>query len=379
MSSILFEKKRANINGIGARLATILVGLCLSFFWQGQPFLQQQLASEALALHPWMPAAVFSAAVLLGSLLSIFFIRLGDWRRLTLIGGLVSGFAFAVPAFVPGATVLLVCLGLAGLFAGFGLSAAITCLGDTANPVGSFGGLLLLQALVAVGLESAEPALQQLGSFRNGLLVVAAVALLAIPFSRLMPSSGSKRVSLLNNSDSGLSAELLTALAGGALLFLAAGVLWYLSGPLADVQQLSIGAALMLVLLLARAAGGLVATLLGNRAGVVPPLVLAAVLVLIGLGLLQFLAGENGYLAAFALIGGAGFLAAAYVMGLIAHLDGSGRFAPLALAVPLFGLMVGHLVAGKLAGGQSPVVLWSAMAALWVVGTLLLLWAAKRR
>lgn len=377
MSSILFEKKRANINGIGARLATILVGLCLSFFWQGQPFLQQQLASEALALHPWMPAAVFSAAVLLGALLSIFFIRLGDWRRLTLIGGLVSGVAFAVPGFVPGATVLLACLGLAGLFAGFGLSAVITCLGDTANPVGSFGGLLLLQGLLSVGLYLGLPALPEGIGFQQGLMAVAVVAFLAIPLSRLMPSSGSKRVSLLNNSGSGLSGELLTALAGGALLFLAAGVLWYLSGPLADVQQLSIGGALMLVLLLARAAGGLVAALLGSRAGVM--LLLAAVLVLIGLGLLQFLAGEKGYLAAFALIGGAGFMAAACVMGLIAQLDGSGRFAPLALAVPLFGLMVGHLVAGKLAGGQSPVVLWSAMAALWVVGTLLLVWAAKRR
>ena len=378
MSSILFEKKRASVNGIRARLATMLVGLCLSFLWQAQPFLQQQMAREALALHPWLPVGLFSAGVLLGALLSILFIRLGDWRRLALIGGLISSGAFLVAGLVPGATVLLICLGLAGLFAGFGLSAVVTCLGDTASPISSFGWLLTLQGLVAVAMHSASDFMPEGVSFQQGLMVVAGVAFLAIPISRLMPSSGSKRVSLLNNTDSGFSAALLMALAGGTLLFLAAGVLWYLSVPLAVATQLSVGGSLILVLLLVRAIGGLLAALLGARIGYLVPITLAAVLLLSALALLQFISGETSYLVAFGLIGFAGFFVAAYVLGLLAGLDSSGRFAPLMLAMPVAGLLVGHLVAGKLAGGQSPIVLWAVVGLLWVVGTLALIWAGRR-
>ncbi len=378
MSSILFEKKRADIDSIRARLATILVGLCLSFLWQVQPFLQQQMAREALALHPWLPTGLFSVGVLLGALLSILFIRLGDWRRLTLIGGLVSGAAFLIAGLVPGVTVLLSCLGLAGLFAGFGLSAVVTCLGDTANPVSSFGWLLMLQGLVAVALHNLLPSIPDSVGFQQGLMAVAGAAFLAIPVSRLMPSRGSKRVSLLSNTDSGLSAVLLLSLAGGTLLFLAAGVLWYLSAPLAVAMQLSVGGPLILALLLVRAAGGLLAALLGARVGYLVPIGLAAVLVLSALGLLHFISGEISYLVAFGLIGFAGFFVAAYAMGLLAGLDSSGRFAPLVLAMPVAGLLVGHLVAGKLAGGQSPSILWIVVGLLWVVGSLALIWAGRR-
>ena len=378
MSSILFEKKRANINGFGARLATILVGLCLSFFWQGQPFLQQQLAREAVALHPWLPAGAFSAGVLVAALLSLKFIRLGDWRRLTLIAGLVSGLAFLAAGLVSGVTILLVCLALAGLFAGFGLSAAITCLGDTANPVGSFAGLLLVHGLVAVALRYGQPSLPEAVGFQQGLWALAALAFLAIPLSRLMPSSGTKRFSLLENNEGGLSADLLTALCGTLLLFLVAGVLWYLSGPLAQAMELHIGAAAMLGVLAARPLGALLIGLLGARLGYRVPVALAAILVLAALALLQFVPGETGYLAAFSLLGGAGFFVAPAVLGLGANQDRDGRYAPLLLAVPLLGLMTGHLVAGKLAGGQSPTVLWAGMAILWVVGSLMLVWAGKR-
>ena len=103
-----------------------------------------------------------------------------------------------------------------------------------------------------------------------------------------------------------------------------------------------------------------------------------AVLLLSALGLLQFISGETSYLAAFALIGFAGFFVAAYAMGLLAGLDSSGRFAPLILAMPVAGLLVGHLVAGKLAGGQSPSVLWVVVGLLWVLGSLALIWAGRR-
>jgi len=378
MSSILFEKKRADIDSIRARLATILVGLCLSFLWQVQPFLQQQMAREALALHPWLPTGLFSVGVLLGALLSILFIRLGDWRRLTLIGGLVSGAAFLIAGLVPGVTVLLSCLGLAGLFAGFGLSAVVTCLGDTANPVSSFGWLLMLQGLIAVALYHLLPSIPDSVGFQQGLMAVAGAAFLAIPVSRMMPSRGSKRVSLLSNNDSGLSAVLFLTLAGGTLLFLAAGVLWYLSAPLAVAMQLSVGGPLILALLLVRAAGGLLAALVGARVGYLVPISLAAVLVLSALGLLHFISGETSYLVAFGLIGFAGFFVAAYAMGLLAGLDSSGRFATLVLAMPVAGLLVGHLVAGKLAGGQSPSILWIVVGLLWGVGSMALIWAGRR-
>ena len=379
MSSILFEKKRANINGAGARLATILVGLCLSAFWLGQPFLQRQIAAEALAIHPWLPSGIFSLMVLLGGLLSIFFIRLGDWRRLSLIAGLVSGAAVLLPGFVAGNAVLWSSVALAGLFAGFGLSVVVTCLGDTATPVRSFAGLLLLLGLVSTGLEQIQETLLAGFSFQQGLLGVAAAAFVAIPLSRLMPSSGSKRISLLNDQGNQLSAGLLAALAGSLLLFLGSGLLWYLCEPLASAMALAVSAQSELVLMLAGPVGAMVAAILANRAGYAVPFVVAAVILLAALALLQFLPGETGYLTGFSLVAAAVFFAAAYVLALIAQLDGSGRFAPLLLVAPLAGLMLGHLVAGKFAAGENFLLLWGGTATLWVVGTLLLLWAGKSR
>ncbi len=379
MSSILFEKRRANINGAGARLATILVGLCLAAFWLGQPFLQRQIAAEALAIHPWLPSGVFSLTVLVGGLLSIFFIRLGDWRRLSLIAGLVSGAAFLLPGFVAGNAVLWSCLAFAGLFAGFGLSVVVTCLGDTVAPVRNFAGLLLLLGLVSAGLDQVRETLLAGFSFQQGLLGVAAAAFVAIPLSRLLPSSGSKRISLLSDQGSQLSAGLLAALAGGLLLFLGGGLLWYLCEPLASAMALQVSAQSGLVLSLAGPLGAIVAAFLTIRAGYALPFVVAAVILLAALALLQFLPGETGYLVGFSLVAAAMFFAAAYMLGLSAHLDSSGRYAPMLLVAPLAGLVVGHLVAGKFAAGENFLLLWGGTAALWVVGTLLLLWAGKSR
>ena len=77
--------------------------------------------------------------------------------------------------------------------------------------------------------------------------------------------------------------------------------------------------------------------------------------------------------------GAEGFAAPEDISAVIRNdLASSGRFAPLMLAMPVVGLLVGHLVAGKLAGGQSPAVLWAVIGLLWVVGSLALIWAGRR-
>ena len=117
MSSILFEKKRTDVNRFSVRLTAILVGLCLSFYWQALPYFQQDMAM-AVSLHRWLLPGFYSAGALLASGLAIFFIRLGDWRRLVLISGLGSALALLGAALAYGALWPMVCHGLAGLFGG---------------------------------------------------------------------------------------------------------------------------------------------------------------------------------------------------------------------------------------------------------------------
>lgn len=58
MSSILFEKKRVDVNRFGVRLTAILVGLCLSFYWQALPYFQQDIAA-AVSLNRWLLPGLF--------------------------------------------------------------------------------------------------------------------------------------------------------------------------------------------------------------------------------------------------------------------------------------------------------------------------------
>lgn len=225
MSSILFEKKRADVNRFGVRLTAILVGLCLSFYWQALPYFQQDLAA-AVSLNRWVLPGFFSSGALLTSGLAIFFIRLGDWRRLVLIGGLGSSLALLAATLASGALWLMACHALGGLFAGLGLSVVVSCLGDTVKPVTSYGWALFVQALLAAGLTFLVPSFAPGIDHQQVLWALAGLAFLTVLLSRLLPGSGAKRMSLLSRRNSQVDKQWFQAAIAGLLIFLGCGLFW---------------------------------------------------------------------------------------------------------------------------------------------------------
>lgn len=118
-----------------------------------------------------------------------------------LIGGLGSALALLGAALASGALWLMVCHGLAGLFAGLGLSVVVSCLGDTVKPVSSFAWALFVQALMAAGLFLV-PVFAPDVDPQQVLLALAGLAFLTVLLSRLLPTSGAKRLSLLSSRNS---------------------------------------------------------------------------------------------------------------------------------------------------------------------------------
>ncbi|WP_438958101.1 hypothetical protein [Porticoccus sp.] len=371
MSSILFEKKRVDVNRSSVRLTAILVGLCLSFYWQALPYFQQDMAVAA-SLNRWLLPGLFSAGAMLASGLAVFFIRLGDWRRLVLIGGLGSAFALLAAALASGALWLMVCHGLAGLFAGLGLSVVVSCLGDTVKPVSSFAWALFVQALMAAGLTFLVPSFAPGADSEQVLLALAGLAFLTVLLSRLLPTSGAKRLSLLSSRNSRADRQLLQVAIAGLLIFLGCGLFWSSHQLQFETAQpaLGLGASAIMLLLLARVFGALLGAILAARRGFLLPVGMAGVLVLVAVVLLQIKPDRIGYLTAYGLLGATGFFAAAYLMGLLAKLDSSGRFSPLILAIPLLAIVGAMMVSAMLVSEQSlPWLPWSGVV-FWALGFL---------
>lgn len=371
MSSILFEKKRVDVNRSSVRLTAILVGLCLSFYWQALPYFQQDMAAAA-SLNRWLLPGLFSAGAMLASGLAVFFIRLGDWRRLVLIGGLGSAFALLAAALASGALWLMVCHGLAGLFAGLGLSVVVSCLGDTVKPVSSFAWALFVQALMAAGLTFLVPSFAPGADSQQVLLALAGLAFLTVLLSRLLPTSGAKRLSLLSSRNSRADRQLLQVAIAGLLIFLGCGLFWSSHQLQFETAQpaLGLGASAIMLLLLARVFGALLGAILAARRGFLLPVGMAGVLVLVAVVLLQVKPDKTGYLTAYGLLGAAGFFAAAYLMGLLAKLDSSGQFSPLILTIPLLAIVGAIMVSATLVSEPSLQWLPWAGVVFWALGLL---------
>ena len=244
---------------------------------------------------------------------------------------------------------------------------------DTVKPVNSFAWVLLVQTLLAAGLTFLVPSFAPDIDPQQVLLALSGLAFLAVFLSRLLPTSGAKRLSLLGSHNSQIGKQLLQAAMAGLLIFLGCGLFWSSHQlQFATAQSaLGLGALSTLLLLLARACGALLGTVLAVRWGFLLPLAVAGVLVLVAVVLLQVVPDKTGYLTAFSLLGAAGFFAAAYLMGLLAKLDSSGRFSPLILAIPLLAIVGTMILSEVFADGPYLYLLPWLGIALWVPGLLL--------
>jgi predicted MFS family arabinose efflux permease len=382
MSSILFEKKRVNVNSIRARITAILVSLCTIACFINMPVILG-LAGKDLSLQGeqvWSLAATFVGGLVLASVLSTLFIRVAHWQRLVMISGFFATLAFLAPTLVDGFTFLLVCMGFAGFLTGVGYVVSLACLGDTENPTRNYAVAFGCQILVMAMVSDQVPAWIARGvGFESALMVLAGLAFLSILLGKLMPGSG-KRASLMNAMTSQKPIAVFVGLVVLLLVFLGGSTIRGSIEPIASKADMaSHGGTMMLTLLLVGAAGSFVAALLGDRYGYVKPMVAAmgiSVVVLL-MGVAQMWPDQLGFVTAICLVVWAWNFGAPYALGLVAKLDSNGRFTPLIATMQALGGIGGTLAVGLLAVGNNHVGPYLFASATWIIALLIFILVVK--
>ncbi|MEH6616569.1 MAG: hypothetical protein V7699_01895 [Porticoccus sp.] len=384
MSSILFEKKRIDVNSIGVRFAAILISVCTMMYFINMP-LMLGLAVNDLSLDQsqvWLLGGFFLGGVALAAALSILFIRIAHWQRLIFISGFMSLLAFLLPVFVSGFTFLLVCQGVAGLFAGLGYAVAIACLGDTANPTRNYALALTAQTAAVAIVGYLLPQLVVRGTtFNEALIVVSGCSLVAILLGTMMPRNA-KSASLKSAMNTQKPGAVYFTLFVLLLVFVGGSTVRNAIEPIASRLDFASteGGGVMIILVLASGLGSLIAAFMGDRSGYVKPMAIAlglATTVLV-LGVFQLWPEQLSLIFAFCLVGGAWNFAAAYGMGLTAKLDSSGKYTPLIATMQVIGNVAGIVIVGSLVVGGSYVLPYMLACIVWILALVFVIQIAKR-
>lgn len=384
MSSILFEKKRVNVNSIPVRFAAILISTCSMMYFINMP-LMLGLAVKDLSLvesQVWLLGGLFLGGVALAAVLSIWFIRIAHWQRLIFISGFLSLLAFLLPVFVSGFTFLLVCQGLAGFFAGIGYAVAIACLGDTANPTRNYALALTFQTAAVAVVGYQLPQLVARGTtFNEALIAVSGFSVVSILLGILMPRNG-KRASL--KSAMNVQKPLVVYLSLFVLLLILVGGSAVRNSiePIASRLDFAAteGGSVMILLILASGLGSLIAAFMGARFGYAKPMATALGLAatILVMGVFQIWPEQLSLIFAFCLVGAAWNFAAAFGMGLTAKLDSSGKYTPLIAAMQVLSNIAGVAIVGSLVVGGSYVLPYMLACIVWVLALVMVISVAKR-
>jgi len=384
MSSILFEKKQADVNSIKVRLAAILISVCTMMYFINMP-LMLGLAVKDLSLEQsqvWLLGGLFLGGVALAVVLSILFIRIAHWQRLIFISGFMSLLAFLLPVFVSGFTVLLICQALAGFFAGIGYAVAIACLGDTRNPTRNYALVLTAQTATVAIVSYLLPQLVVRGTtFNEALMAVAGLSFVVILLGTMMPRNG-KRASLKSAMTTQNPIAVFITLFTLLLVFVGGSSVRNSIEPIASHLDFAAteGGGVMIILLLASGLGSLIAAVRGTHSSYTKPMVISlgiAITVLV-MGVFQLWPEQISLIFAFCLVGGAWNFAAAYGMGLTAKLDDSGKYTPLIAAMQIIGNVAGIAIVGSLVVGGSYALPYMLACIVWILALMVVIQVVKR-
>lgn len=384
MSSILFEKKRVDVNSAKVRLAAILISVCTMMYFINMP-LMLGLAVKDLGLvqsQVWLLGGLFLGGAALAAILSVFFIRIAHWQRLIFISGFMGIVAFLIPIFVTGFTTLLVCQALAGFFAGIGYAVAIACLGDAKNPTCNYALALTAQTAMVALVSYQLPNIVIRGTtFHEVLMVVAGLSFISILLGTMMPRNG-KQLSLKSAMAEQNPIAVFVALFILLLVFVGGSSVRNSIEPIASRLDFTAteGGGVMIILVLASGLGSLIAALMDTRSGFTKPMVIAlgvAATILV-MGVFQLWPEQISLIFAFCLVGGAWNFAAAYGMGLTAKLDSGGKYTPLIGTMQILGNVAGIAIVGSLVVGGSYVLPYMFACVAWILALIVVIPLVKR-
>lgn len=329
-------------------------------------------------------AAFFPGYTLIG-VSSMFWILNFNWRVISLIGLALGVSGIGAMAFLTGYTALTIAMVIGGIGMGTLYALATAIIGEASDPDRGFG--------IKLGLETAPGAILILilsayvvgaFGFKGVVFVFVGVSLLLGASGYFLPVSGPKGH---HGPDGASRTDEKLELSGWLLPFigLLAGFFYFsgLAGGwgfleiIGDTKGLSAGGVgnVLFLGMFSTIAGGLFAAWLGDRFGRVIPLAGAIGLYVVGILLIR--SSTNIWIFG---IGSISFLitlnfALAFVFGLTASVDVSGRLIVLSAAALSSGAVVGPALAGRLieARGYETMLAFVALSGLLCLGLHILL------
>ncbi|EAW39887.1 major facilitator family transporter, putative [marine gamma proteobacterium HTCC2080] len=317
-------------------------------------------------------ASAEGVGLVLGLLMAALWVRTVRWRSSLFVG--LAGYALLNfgSSMAEGHTQIMALRFLSGYIGGCVFAIVVAALGDNREPDRAFGIGQAVQGLLMGLLFMLAPLLMSIFGVNGVFYMMAALALLAIPFLPRFPQSGVIQTAVTDSNGGGKTpvkviALLYLSLLGGFVYYLAVFGFWGFIeriGMQAGLEQDAIGLALG-VSQLAAIMGALIAAGAAQRFGRFMPLLVA----LLGqLCVLWLLVGQFSSLAFYAgacAYQGLYVMATSYQLGVVATLDNKGKFIVIMTALQGLGAALGPSIAASLVSdGDYSAVNWAAAGAL---------------
>ena len=300
-------------------------------------------------------STLFFSGFTLTSLVSFFWIRRFNWKRVNLIALAISCLALFISGFFNSYTVLKVCMFVAGGAFSVVYGIGTTALSDTSNPARCFGLKISAEALLGAVLLFLLPGTLISGYGYMGLMTGMVLAvLILVPVLLWMPRGGS-RVQQNSRKKTHIVWKLRLAIWIGliavATFMFSATMVWAFVERMANeagFEAVLVGYILSLTLIFAML-GSLIAAVVGNRFGSAKPFTVFIIIFLVALAwltdagsILSFTIGSC--LLTLAIGGGV-----TYAISMVADIDLDGRSVVLTVPALGFGVMFAPVAGGLLA------------------------------
>ena len=317
-------------------------------------------------------AALGLAGAMLGTLLSVLWIRRVNWR-VTIASGLTLGAAgFAAGSLSQDYLVLMSCMFFAGTGSAIALAPLVALAGDGLHPDRNFAFMILGQVVLAAAIATLIPGVDERFGFKGVLLLLSGLTLLGIPLIGLIPTRGRERRSeaaaqsseLSESSESAASESSLpvfVALFGLVTFFAAITCVWAFVELIGNLRGLSDGevGTVISVSLLIGGLGALAVAVVGDRISLFAGIAIGSAGLILSFGGVALASSFAAFGLAMTVLQAMWNFSLPYQLGLVARLDSSGRYTVLVTAAQTAGAVVGPAIAGFVAEASGfGAVLW---------------------
>lgn len=286
------------------------------------------------------------------SLSAVYWVRKISWRRVVALCALILISINLLSAYVAGdyqKLLLLRCI--AGLAGGAILAVGCALLGDTDQADRNFGFLVAAEVFLQGVLFATFPALMVEHGVQAFFLALAALAVLVLALSTLLPARGVEHLPE-SSSRQGQNRFPIQGLVATALFFVGILMVWSFverAGVARGFTVERVGSALSISAFIS-IAGALSASALGDRLGRVFPMLIGLLGVLLSLGLLLLDMPYWSFLLAVSLMATFWNFWVPYQMGAVALVDSTGHYTVLIPLAQSLGAAAGPALAGQLMG-----------------------------